>query len=190
MLPQSSEWIETRLFRPKIATAKVSDRGLKRGSFRNMSEKALFGKTGPEYLGEPPTNSLYDITLHESVSDLSSVSSGWITVYGNSTISKNELIHYFIKYGEIISVEYQACNWISLEFSKRTEAERAVKENSKPILIYGRSAVFARMGRHQANKENEEQEEIQELDTLESTEELSLLTQIQLFLESLLYMFI
>lgn len=182
---QSSEYIDTRLFRSKTTQSRDSDGGHKRGGYRNMSEKALFGKTGTEYLGEPPTNSLYDITLHASVTDDKAVASGWITVYGNKNMSIKEIVDYFITYGEIIYVEQHSGNWVSINFSKHEDAEKAANENKKPFLLQGKYSVFARLGRmkHDINQQKPDQIFVEDIEDAASSQ--SLLDQIKDYLISL-----
>ena len=147
MSVQNSDYIQTRIFR-KTGQVVQQSGGPTRGEGRILSEPEIFGQKGTEYMGKPPQNSIHEGSRQLQKNMIKSTESGWLTIYGlpyNYNVAQ-EIIKMFTKYGEILIVEPNSGNAISIEFARRDIAEKVAKENSSPFFI-GKYAAFAKIGR-------------------------------------------
>jgi len=158
------------------------------GNLRNLTEPEVFGKSGPELIGNPPNSSIYNSTMQNNISDPDeglSVSE-WVTVYGYDGQHLHDIVHHFFRYGDIIRVEQSYGNWVCLEFARKQDAIQAAKCPT-PICIGDKSLVFCRIGRPKRTQKEKKEYELPKINPVPPQEHNTLFDKAFSFAKSLLW---
>ncbi|KAH0785329.1 hypothetical protein GPJ56_010740 [Histomonas meleagridis] len=134
-------FLETRLFRPKTAATPAKPK-----EDKNVSPQLTEGTFANK--SSIPTTSIYQQQKGiEPVTENADVGT-WVTVIGVIPGHTNEVLRFFSRFGNIISVDNTPGNWIYLKYASLDIAKTVVSTfNNGPQLISNNMAVTCVLGR-------------------------------------------
>ena len=148
---QSSEFVPTRLFRLGSASDSSSGISSDEVNLKVLPEEKIFGRSGTDFLGPPPKESVYAKVQLFNASLLKKKAEDnlatWITVFCVDNRNKAEVIDFLEQFGEISKVEPPITNFMAIEFVKKASADKVVSMN-QPILINNTHAIICKLGKY------------------------------------------
>ena len=144
-------------------SVQVTASDAERGNLKTLPELRIFGQTGVETIGKPPSHCIYGMgrTTEEKRRKKTDGNiregkrSQWITVYCCGREFTKPVLAYFSDRYDILRVATSEGNWISIELARKENAEEIMKMG-QPILVAPRILVFVKMGRHMKDKEEKQ----------------------------------